>query len=147
MKKIEFKSKNAQKIYDDYLSRCTRMLRVLSEKDRSESLLEINSHIFEFIQNNGTEDELDSLLNIIERLGPPEITLKEVIANKKIDQAVRTLNPRYVVSALIHNIGRGVGYTILSLLFLLLPVFLFLIVAKIIEPNNVGLFVGDGSFL
>lgn len=147
MKLIEFKNNSAQRIYNDYILRCKKTIKSLSEPDKEECLLEINSHIYEYIQDNVANDELENLLNVLDRLGLPEETLKEYVAAKKIDQAVKTLNPKHLIQALYLNIRNGLIYIFLSILGLFLCCFLLLIVFKLIYPHNVGLFTGHGTFM
>ncbi len=53
VKNIEFKSISAQRIYNDYLKRVERTISILSEKDKLDMLMEINSHIYEAMQQDG----------------------------------------------------------------------------------------------
>ena len=146
MKPIQFKNNSAQRVYLDYIQRCRKTLKGLPESDTEECLLEINSHIYEYKEANRTEDEMESLLNVLDRLGLPEDTLKEFVASKKINQAVRTLNPKFLIQALFLNISRGLIYVFLSLLFVLLFSFPILIICKLIYPEKVGCFVGENTF-
>jgi len=148
MKSLQLENKSAQRIYNDYIARCNKALRILSAADKEESLLEFNSYIYEYLEankNNG-KDEIENLLNILERLGVPEETFKELIASKKMNQALRTFNPKVLVQALILNIGNGFIYILLSLLFLIEVCFVGLSVFKVIYPHRVGVFVGSHSF-
>ncbi|MBL0144395.1 MAG: hypothetical protein IPP48_00065 [Chitinophagaceae bacterium] len=86
------------------------------------------------------------MLNVIDRLGLPEETLKEYVASKKITQAIKSLNPKILLQALFLNIRNGFIYIFLSLLFILLICFPILIILKIIYPKTVGCFVGKGTF-
>jgi len=147
MKVLQFKNKNAQRVYDDYINRSKKFIKILSEKDREDCLLEINSHIYEFLENNKGNDEIENILNIIERLGQPEDTLKEVVASKKTSQAIQTFNPRFLVQALFLNIKNGFIYILLSLLLLFLMCFPILIILKLIYPKNVGFFLSDHTFI
>ena len=108
MKAIQFNDKNAQRVYDEYIRRCQRRMRILSEKDEKDCLLEINSHIYEFIEANSGNNEMETLLNILERLGAPEETLKEVVALKKTKEAIRTLHPKHIAQSIFF------GFKILS---------------------------------
>ena len=140
MKKIEFKSKIAQRIYNDYLKRVEKSTKILSLKDEQEMLLEINSHIFEGMSRFIENDEADSLLIVLENLGEPEEFLKPLVARKKVDQAVYTFNPKYVYQAIKLNLKNGIVYSIFGLLYLFLFIFILLILAKLIFPSNTGLF-------
>jgi len=146
MKALQFSSNNAQRVYDDYIHRSRKMLKILSNKDKEDCLLEINSYIYEYMEEHKGTDETEKLLNIIQRLGAPEETLKEVIAAKKTSQAIKTFNPKHLAQALLLNIRNGFIYILLFLLFIMLLGFPVLIVAKIMHPEQVGLYVGPGTF-
>lgn len=145
MKAITFNNSASQRIYDEYIKRCRKALATLPDKDSEESLLEINSYIYEYMQHHEQSDETESLRNILERLGPPEEILKEVIAAKKIDQAVKTFNLKHLVQALFLNISNGVVYIILSLLTLLLASFPVMIILKLLYPADTGYFSSGGQ--
>jgi hypothetical protein len=146
MKLIEFKNTDTQRIYNDYINRSKRAVKILSAEDQEDCLMEINSYIYEYIQSNPQEQELTAMLNILERLGDPEITLKEVVATKKIDQAVRTFNVKHVMQALLLNLKNGVVYIILFIMALFGASFPMLIILKLIYPDLTGLYVGKHTF-
>jgi len=146
MKNIEFKNAVAQHIYSDYFKRVEKNLKPLSEKDKAEFLMEINSHIFEAMHAFSEENESENLLTILNKLGDPEDYLKAVVADKKLNEAVRTFNPRTVFQALVLNFKRGIIYSMFALMYLLLFTFVFLIIAKIIWPANTGLFYMNQQF-
>ena len=148
MKSLQLDNNSSQRIYDDYIVRCKKSLRILSEEDREDCLLEINSYIYEYLDDNklNGKDEIENLLNILDRIGIPEETFKELIASKKIIQAVYTYNPKVLIQALILNIQNGFIYIILSILFLFLTTFQILIILKLIKPDSVGLYVGFQTF-
>lgn len=145
MKTLQFTSANAQRVYNDYISRCKRAARILSKKDQEDCLMEVNSLIYGYLENNKTEDETSDLLTILERIGNPEETLKEVVAIKKTQQAVRSLNPKHIIESLVLNIGKGTFYIIVSLLFLLSGVFFLLAVLKLFFYDRVGCYAGKGA--
>lgn len=146
MKRISFQNTAAQRVYDDYISRCQHALRTLPASDQEECLMETNSYIYEFMQQQQQEDEITTLLNILERLGSPEITLKEVVAAKKIDQAVKTFNLKHLIQALLLNLRNGIVYIILFIMTILLISFPITIVLKLLYPAETGLHVGNGNF-
>ncbi|WP_343673431.1 hypothetical protein [Chitinophaga sp.] len=145
MKAIEFKSPASQRVYDNYIARCKRVVQILSKEDQEECLMEVNSYIYEYITDHD-EDEMTALLNILDRLGDPEITLKEVVASKKIDQAIKTFNIKYLLQALFLNLRNGIAYILLSFMTLMLVTFPVLIVMKIIKPEITGIWVGPHTF-
>jgi hypothetical protein len=146
MKNIEFQNATAFKIYEDYIKRVKRTTATLSAEDKSDILMEFNSHIFEAMQLSSEISEVDNLMHVIERLGSPEEVLLPLVADKKLAQATSTFNPVHVFKALALNISNGVSYVVFSLLYLMLFAFAFLIFAKIFSPENVGLFYGNNGF-
>ncbi|KKX47194.1 HAAS signaling domain-containing protein [Sphingobacterium sp. IITKGP-BTPF85] len=133
-KEIEFENRNCTRIYRDYLKRVRNTVKILNEQNQQEILLEINSHLFEgFSDNPNGRDEVEHLLDILEKLGQPEEFLKPLIANKKLEEATRTFNPLEIVKALTLNISNGISYIIFAILYLFLFGFLFLIIAKLID--------------
>ncbi|WP_232789299.1 HAAS signaling domain-containing protein [Sphingobacterium sp. UDSM-2020] len=71
-KEIEFENRNCTRIYRDYLKRVRNTVKVLNEQNQQEILLEINSHLFEgFSDNPNGRDEVEHLLDILEKLGQP----------------------------------------------------------------------------
>jgi hypothetical protein len=141
-KEIAFNDKNSQRIYHDYISRIQHATKSLNKENQQEILLEINSHIYESLihDTESKKGEVEKLLDILEKLGQPEAFLKPLVAEKKLDEATRTFNPVKVVKALALNIGNGISYIVFAILYLLLFGFVFLIVAKICDPQNVGFF-------
>ncbi|WP_212005175.1 hypothetical protein [Chitinophaga sp. HK235] len=129
------------------MKRVKKATRSLSTENQDDIYMELNSHIFEAIQHKDKTNEIDSLLDILEKLGPPEEVLKPLVADKKLEQATKTFNPIHVFKALVLNITNGISYIIFLVLYLMLFGFVFLIIAKLINPSGVGLFYRDSSFV
>jgi len=142
---IKFEQKASQRIYNDYMKRVRKATASLSKMNQDDIYMEFNSHIFEAIQHRNNTNELDSLLDIIEKLGFPEEVLKPLVADKKLEQATRTFNPVHVFKALILNFTNGVSYIFFFILYLFLFGFVFLIFAKIFNPDLVGLHIKNES--
>lgn len=147
MKQIAFENKSAQKIYDSYFRRIRRTISVLSEADKQDVLMEFNSHIYEGLQNIEGDDEVDKLLKITQGLGDPEVVLKPLVAEKKLKQATTTFNPKHIFQAIFLNLKSGIKYSIFAILYLCLFSFGVLMIFKIINPENTGLFIKNGSFV
>lgn len=142
-KEIEFKDNNSTRIYKDYINRVKNSVRILDKDNQQEILLEINSHIYESItdtDSSKSKGEVEHLLDVLEMLGSPEIFLKSLVAEKKLEEATKTFNPIKIAKALLLNIGNGFSYIVFTFLYIFLFGFLFLVIAKIINPENVGLF-------
>jgi uncharacterized membrane protein len=146
MKSIKFQHRTSEKIYTDYISRIKRTTAPLNKIDSKEILMELNSHIYEGMRNMTEQNEIENLVDILNKLGAPEEILKPLIAQKKLEQATKSFNPAHVFKALVLNISNGFAYIIFALLYLALFGFVFLIFAKISNPENVGLFFKGGNF-
>ncbi|MEZ0006430.1 putative membrane protein [Flavobacterium sp. 28YEA47A] len=136
---ITFTDTNAKRLYKDYIGRVKHAVKDLSKENQHETLLEINSHIYEAFSLSNT-NEVESLLDIFDKLGRPEIFLKELVSEKKLEEATKTFNPVKIIKALLLNITNGISYIIFLILYLSLFSFVFLIFAKIFDPENVGFF-------
>ncbi|WP_374172384.1 hypothetical protein [Flavobacterium tructae] len=143
---IKFEQKASQRIYNNYMKRIKKTTASLPKIDQDDIYMEFNSHIFETIQHRNGTNELDALLDSIEKLGSPEEVLKPLIADKKLEQATKTFNPVHVFKALALNITNGISYIFFSILYLFLFGFVFLIFAKILNPTQVGLYMQKESF-
>ena len=141
MKQLEFKQQAAQRIYDDYIKRINRTVASLSKPDQQDIQLEFNSHIYESMLGSTLETEIDSLLDVLQKLGAPEEVLIQLVADKKLEQATRTFNPAHIFKALALNISNGISYTIFIILYLILGVGVFSVGAKIFYPDKVGFYV------
>lgn len=147
MKSIEFKDKSAKKIYDSYIRRIHRTIKVLSRNDKEDILMEFNSHIYEGLKRSEGSDEIAALLQITHELGEPEDVLKSLVAEKKLNQATSTFNPKHIVQALFLNIKKSGIFVIFFLLYISLFTFFILIISKIFAPKETGLFFKDGEFM
>ena len=147
IKEIQFKEDASKRIYLSYMKRIERMIKPLSKTDQTEVLLEFNSHIFEGLAHKHQKNEIVKLVDILDKLGNPEEVLKPLIADKKLEEATRTFNPIHLFKALILNITNGVSYLFFAILYLSLLGFIFVIYAKIKNPDQVGLFMENNSFL
>ncbi len=147
MKTIKFKNKSAQKIYDSYIRRIRRTTKVLSSNDQEDVLMEFNSHIYEALQHKKEDDEIASLLEITQELGDPEIVLRSLVAEKKLNQATKTFNPKHIFQAVSLNIKRSSIFFVFVILYLSLFSFIVLIISEIINPEKTGLYFSNNKFV
>lgn len=143
-KEIPFADANAKRIYTNYLSRVRNSTKNLNKENQNDTLLEINSHIYEAVISTDKK-ELEALLDVLEKLGEPEVFLKELVAEKQLEEAAKSFNPVKIIKALFLNITNGVSYIVFLILYLSLFSFLFLIIAKIIDPEKIGFFYRDND--
>jgi len=146
-KELVFADSNAQRVYDNYIKSIKNVVKPISKKEQQEVLMEFNSHIYEHLQNNKSKNELDSLLNAIDKLGSPEIVLKPLVADKLLERATKTFNPIHVFQALVRNVGNGISYIIFFFLYTFLGTFVFLIFAKLFKGDDVGMWYNGGEFV
>lgn len=142
---IKFTQQAAQRIYNDYMKRVKKAISSLSKENQDDIYMEFNSHIFEAIQQKHDREEIDTLLDVLDKLGVPEEVLKPLVADKKLEQATKTFNPVHIFKALALNFTNGISYIIFFILYLLLFGFVFLIFSKIVNPAETGLFYNDSS--
>ena len=108
--------------------------------------MELNSHIFESISKiNSEENEVKTLLELLDKIGIPSEILKPLIAERKLNQATKTFNPIHIFEALILNFSYGIIYFIFFILYLFLFSFVVLIFAKMFYPDNVGFYYKRGE--
>jgi hypothetical protein len=79
------------------MKRVIKSTNSLSTENQNDIYMEINSHIYESLQNKKNENEIELTLDIIERLGIPEEVLKPLVADKKLEQATKTFNPIHIL--------------------------------------------------
>ena len=146
MQKIVFKSDAANKLYSNYLGRVNKTTKILSSNDREDIVMEINSHIHERMVNSGDDKESEVLIDVLDKLGNPEEYLKEMVADKKSEQAIKTLNPKHVLQSIMLNLGKGLGHIFVGILYLVTICFLILIPFEIFDPDRTGLFYRNGEW-
>src|SRR4051794_32895793 len=131
---MKLNNENAEKILRMYEKRVQHILRPLSEKDRLDIKMELDSHIYESMARYQKEDEVSTLLYALEKLGEPGDFLPGVVAERKLAQAGKSFNPVHIASALALNIGRGfiksLLFIIIGLLYLLSAAFAVLSIIK-----------------
>lgn len=142
---IKFSQPASQRIYNDYMKRILKATNSLSKEDKQDVYMEFNSHIFEAFQHKNEANEIDVLLDIIEKLGVPEEVLKPLLADKQLEKATKTFNPIDVFKALLLNLTNGFSYVFFFVLYLFLFVFVFLIFAKLKNPAEVGFWYKDST--
>ena len=78
-------SDSVEKIVNNYMKRLKDKLKGLPESDQADLVKEIQSHIYESFVNDPTEDEVERIFNVLDRLGEPA----EVISARMPDTMVQ----------------------------------------------------------
>ena len=146
MKRLIFTNSTAQKIYDDYFARVIRCVDILSAADQQDLLMELNSHVYEATHRGVPGNEVDVLVDALDKLGAPEVVLQPVVAYKKVQQAGRSFSPKHILQALYLNIANGVGFFVIGIVYLLILAFGSLAIIKLVSPRHTGLFLQNGHW-
>jgi len=110
-------SEQVGKIVDNYLDRLRRHLRGLPEPDREELVREIYSHIYESYVANGTEDDIQRILNVFGRLGEPSEVVASRLSGTMKRMGKRRNLPFYILAGFFMGIfGLPLGAGALALL-------------------------------
>ena len=143
-KEITFQDQHAERIYKDYIGRVKNSIKTLNSDNQNETLLEINSHIYEALQVSAASEK-ENLSDTLKKLGSPEHFLKELVAEKKLEEAASSFNPLKILKALVLNFGNGFSYIVFFILYVLLAGFIFMIYSKITNPEQTGFFYTDAT--
>ena len=122
-------SEQVRKIVDNYLERLRGHLRGLPEADREELIREIYSHIYESYAADETDDDIQRILNVLDRLGEPSEVVASRLAGTMKRMGRRRNLPFYILAGFFIGIFglplgagalallMGIGITLLALIF------------------------------
>lgn len=95
-------SETVDKIVENYLSRFNLRLKSFPKQDRDELVKEIHSHIYESFSNDPTENEVERIFNVLDKLGEPDdvIAFSLVLAGwlGAIISVIKIINPYFLDS-------------------------------------------------
>lgn len=88
-------------IVDNYLVRLKKSMKGLPPNDQEELVKEIHSHIYESFRNEPTENEVDRILKVLDRLGEPA-----ALASARLPEAMVTMGkkkklPFYILAGIL----------------------------------------------
>lgn len=112
-------------------------------------LEEVESHFFEAM-SCGKYDSLPEdqrISKIIAKLGEPRQLVQAIVSEQELRNAVSGFNLIRIIKAVSKNILIGSRYAISCWLYIFSLVFAFIAIAKIVYPDNTGLFIGNNEFL
>jgi hypothetical protein len=148
MKRSDFDSIKAYKIYADYIEQVNGIISILHKDDILDIINEIDSHIYEsFIYNRAIVSEEERIKTVIRNLGEPQSYLKPVIAERQLKQAINRYDIFGIFKGIWATLLTGGQYVIALVMYLLILSCGFLVIAKIFYPHKTGLFVEDGNFV
>lgn len=118
----------AEKIIQNYLDRLKRHLKGLPEKDQEELLKEIHSHVYESYVNDPTENDVERIFYVLDRLGEPAEVVSSRMSNAMVTMGKKKKLPFLILSGLLIGlIGIPLGISGAGVLFGLLASVLVLI--------------------
>jgi len=85
------------KIVDNYLRRVREHMRGIPKEDREEMLKEMTSHIYEAYSKDPAEDEIDKILNVLQRLGEPAEVIAERLPETMVEYGKKRKLPMYIL--------------------------------------------------
>ncbi|MDR0604523.1 MAG: hypothetical protein LBG80_09505 [Bacteroidales bacterium] len=148
MKRSNFDSVEAYKIYVKYIEQVNNEISMLPQNDIIDIMNEIDSHIYEsFICNKSIAGEEERITTVIHNLGEPKFYLKPVIAERQLRQAINKYNIVGILKGVLATLLTGGQYVTVSIVYLFMLLGGFLVIAKIFYPAKTGLFVEDGNFI
>ena len=108
----ELYSEPVRRIVENYIGRLKARLKSLPEKDRAELVGEMYSHIYESFQEDPAENEIDRILNVLNRLGDPDRAASDWISSAMVRMGKRKRIPLYILGGLLLGIvGLPLGMT------------------------------------
>jgi uncharacterized membrane protein len=148
MKRSDFNSIEAYKIYANYIEKVNNIISTLQKDDIHDIMNEIDSHIYEsFICNEDIVSEKERITTVIRNLGEPQSYLKPVIAERRLKQAINKYDIWGILRGIWATLLTGGQYITVLIMYLLILSCGFLVIAKIFYPHKTGLFIEDGNFV
>jgi uncharacterized membrane protein len=88
-------------IVDNYLARLKKGLRGFSAKDQEELVKEIHSHIYESFRNDPTENEVDRILKVLDKLGEPANVISARMPEAMVTLGKKKKLPFYILAGVL----------------------------------------------
>lgn len=110
------------KIVDNYLRKLKGHLKGLPENDREELVKEIWSHIYESFRNDTTENEVDRILKVLDKLGEPADVVSSRMSPAIVKMGKKKKLPLYILAGVtiaLFGLPLGLGGASLLLAFFL----------------------------
>ncbi len=110
-----------EKIVDNYLGKLRNNLAGFPEKDREELVREIHSHIYESYRLDPTENEVERILKVMDKLGEPADVVSARVSPAMVTMGKKKKLPFYILAGtLIALFGVPLGLGGLSVIIALI---------------------------
>ena len=140
-------SDDAKKLWEDYFKEIDLLLKNAPDDQRNTIRNELESHVFEAMQEEVTGNELEELKAVFKDLGKPDDIVPPMLEGLIIEAARNSNNPIVILRVAIIHIGQGVATTLRAFTIIFLNLmgltFLAMAVLKPFMPQNVGFFTDE----
>lgn len=137
-KKLDFQDHQARIVYNMYISNVKKLIKRLPDYEKEDILMELNSHIYEAIQNGKENDEYNIINEITSRLGEPD----EMWLKTEIDFRLEQINSMKPKIPFIEQFGLA---TLYGLTYFLMIMSVVLIGGKLYFGSTFGFFINPGK--
>lgn len=151
--KIEpvFEENNTKRIWDDYFYRVEKITKPLNTKQKEELTAELKSHLYESFSSREHGNEVEKLLDAIDKFGKPEDYLKPMVSERLMNSGKESLYPKNIFMGALYSSYNSSVVTMkmffIGLGFMSSLIFAVIAVFKPLYPRNVGFFYKAGDFL
>ncbi|MDR6735156.1 hypothetical protein [Sphingobacterium sp. 2149] len=133
------------------MSTATALVKKLALEQRQDILCEINSHIFEALQQQFPQQLIQDttpmqLEDILEKLGLPATFILEMISSASLGQAVAPSTEPVSLLKMPIMLARAIVNLVYYTTYTLMLIAIFLVVAKFVDPQRVGFFYAPNKF-
>lgn len=144
-------SPDLKKVLEEYLHHLGEILKSLPQDEREEIVLEIKGHIEDKLSRSiRGGSSIDSLKNILDRLGKPEDYAYEFVTDYLLNKGIERRKISMVFKGLLRwgcNTLVGFFYSLFFFAAYLISVsFVIIGIMKPILPEKVGFFLRNGKF-
>jgi uncharacterized membrane protein len=94
-------SEPVEKIVNNYLARLKDSLKGFPENDKEELVKEIHSHIYESFISDPTEDNVDRIFNVLNKLGEPSDVVATRMSESMVDMGKKKKLPMYILAGVL----------------------------------------------
>ncbi|MFC2167157.1 hypothetical protein ACFLQZ_04250 [Acidobacteriota bacterium] len=111
-------SETIDKIVENYLNRFKQRLKSFPEQDRDELVKEIHSHIYESFKNDPTENEVERIFIVLDKLGEPDDVVASRMPDAMMSMGKKKKRPLYILAGVfIALFGLPLGLGGVAVLF------------------------------
>lgn len=139
-----FDSDDSNELWDSFFRKVDLLLAKVPYEQSRAIRKELESHVFEAMQEQSSGNELEKLKQVLTELGDPDDIVPPMIAATQPQVVKNSNNPLDILRVASVHIGQGMVITLRALSILILNlmgiVFLVMAVMKPITPEHVGYF-------